>query len=76
MIDWMRLLRDLRGLHGTLTNVDRLINRHNPAMLTRLERGDVKDPSYSLGSSLIDLYQKNFDCDLPRVGAMQQKRLV
>ena len=61
MIDWQKVCSDLRGLFGSLRQVGRLIHHHNPDYLTKLERGEIADPRFSLGSSLIELYKLHVD---------------
>lgn len=75
MIDWQRICMDLRGMFGSLRQVGRLIHHHNPDYLTKLERGDIQDPRFSLGSSLIELYKLHVDIAIPMIGGGKQERL-
>ena len=67
MIDWQRICLDLRGIFGSLRQVGRLIHHHNPDYLTKLERGEIADPRFSLGSSLIELYKLHVDTSIAEV---------
>ena len=75
VIDWQRICLDLRGIFGSLRQVGRLIHHHNPDYLTKLERGEIADPRFSLGSSLIELYKLHVDIAIPMVGGGKQERL-
>ena len=76
MIDWQRICLDLRAVFGSLRQVGRLLHHHNPDYLTKLERGEISDPRYSLGEGLIELYRKHVDSVIPLVGVAQQTRLI
>ena len=76
VIDWQRICLDLRAVFGSLRQVGRLLHYHNPDYLTKLERGEISDPRYSLGDGLIELYRKHVDCVIPMVGVAQQTRLI
>ena len=75
MIDWQRMCMDLRGVFGSLRHVGRLIHYHNPDYLTKLERGHVSDPRFSLGQGLIELYKLHVDTSIPMIGGGKQERL-
>ena len=75
MIDWQRICLDLRGIFGSLRQVGRLIHHHNPDYLTKLERGEIAYPRFSLGSSLIELYKLHVDTSIPMIGGGKQERL-
>ena len=76
MTDWQRICSDLRRTFGTLRKVSRTLHHRNPDYLTKLERGEISDPRYSLGDGLIELYRKHVDCVIPMVGVAQQTRLI
>ena len=69
MIDWQRICLGLRKTFGTLRKVSRLLDHKNPDYLTKLERGEISDPRYSLGEGLIELYQLHVDAVIPRIGS-------
>lgn len=75
MIDWQRICLDLRGVFGSLRQVGRLLHHHNPDYLTKLERGEISDPRYSLGEGLIELYKRHVDTSIPMIGGGKQDRL-
>ena len=56
MTDWQRICSVLRRTFGTLRKVSRTLHHRNPDYLTKLERGEISDPRYSLGEGLIELY--------------------
>lgn len=68
MIDWQRVCFGLRGQYGSLRRVSRKIGYRNPDYLTKLERGEVSDPRFSVGLSLIDIYVEHFGRNIPMVG--------
>ena len=76
MTDWQRICSDLRRTFGTLRKVSRTLHHKNPDYLTKLERGEISDPRYSLGEGLIELYRKHVDSVIPLVGVAQQTRLI
>ena len=47
----------------------------NPDYLTKLERGEISDPRYSLGEGLIELYKLHVDTSIPMIGGGKQERL-
>ena len=67
MIDWQRVCFGLRRQYGSLRCVSRKIGYRNPDYLARLERGEVSDPRFSVGLSLIDIYVEHFGRDIPMV---------
>ena len=76
MIDWSRICLDLRALLGSCRQIARLVNSGDPDYIGKLCRGEVSDPRYSLGVSLVELYRKHIGDDLPMAGQAQQKRLI
>lgn len=58
MTDWPTICRDLRKIFGSLTQVARLLEYKNPEYLTKLERGEISDPRYSLGVALLEMHNK------------------
>ena len=76
MPDFQKIVLDLVLVFGSVRQIGRLLNYHNPDYLTKLTRGEVDDPRYSLGSSLIDLYQKHIREQIPITGAFQQRSLI
>ena len=68
MIDWQRVCFGLRRKYGSLRGVCRRIGYRNPDYLTKLERGEVSDPRFSVGLSLIDIYVEHFGREIPMVG--------
>lgn len=67
MIDWQRVCFDLRRVFGSMSQVSRLMHYKNPEYLTRLERGDVSDPRFSLGLNLINVYVEHVGTHVPMV---------
>lgn len=67
MIDWQRVCFDLRRVFGTMRKLGRSFGYRNPDYLTKLERGEVSDPRFSVGLSLIDIYVEHFGRDIPMV---------
>lgn len=55
MIDWQRVMWNLRRECGPLTKVARLANA-DPQHLQRLARGEVYEPRFSLALRLLDLH--------------------
>lgn len=76
MIDFARIVSDLRGHFGTVAQVARKMGYGNPDMLRHLERGEITDPRFSVGAALCDLYRKVIAEELPVVGGGQQRRLL
>ena len=76
MPDWAKILLDLRGVLGSVRQIERLIHHHNIDYLAKMIRGEVKEPRYSIGVALIELYQKHVREDIPMMGAMQQRALI
>ena len=75
VIDWQRMCSDLRRTFGTLQKVSRTLHHRNPDYLTKLERGEISDPRYSLGEGLIELYKIHVDTSIPMIGGGKQERL-
>ena len=75
MTDWQRICSDLRRTFGTLRKVSRTLHHRNPDYLTKLERGEISDPRYSLGEGLIELYKLHVDTSIPMIGGGKQERL-
>ncbi len=73
--DWQRICSDLRRTFGTLRKVSRTLHHRNPDYLTKLERGEISDPRYSLGEGLIELYKLHVDTSIPMIGGGKQERL-
>ncbi len=76
MNDWQRILLDLRKVFGSCRNIARNLQYRNPDYLTKLSRGEISDPPYSIGSGLIDLYRRHVREEIPVLGQMQQRALI
>lgn len=76
MPDWAKILLDLRGVFGSIRQIERLLNRNNVDYLTKMIRGEVNEPRYSVGHDLIELYKKHIGEEIPMIGQMQQRKLI
>ena len=50
-----------------MRKLGRSFGYRNPDYLTKLERGEVSDPRFSVGLSLIDIYVEHFGREIPMV---------
>lgn len=76
MTDWQRITFDLRALFGSCRAIARRLHYKNPDYLTKLSRGEISDPPYSVGAGLIDLYRRYIKEEIPMIGQMQQRALI
>lgn len=76
MPDWVKIILDLRAVCGSTRQVARMMNYGNPDYLSKMTRDEIKDPPWSVGDRLIELYRKHVREELPLVGAMQQRALI
>lgn len=76
MPDWQKIVLDLQSFFGSANHLARRLSYGNPEYLRHLSRGTIEDPRYSVGSMLIEAYQKHIREELPMVGAMQQRALI
>lgn len=76
MPDFQRIIIDMIRIFGSVRQIGRLLNYRNPDYLTKLSRGEIADPRYSLGCALIDLYKKHVAEELPIIGGFQQRNLL
>lgn len=53
-----------------------MMNYGNPDYLGKMARDEIKDPPWSVGDRLIELYRKHVREELPMLGAMQQRALI
>lgn len=67
MIDWQRVCFDLRRVFWSMSQVGRVLEYKNPEYLTKLERGEVSDPRFSLGYNLIHIYKEHVGTHVPMV---------
>lgn len=76
MIDWPYITLALRRHFGSCRQIARIMHYRNPDYIGKLMRGEIDDPPYSVGESLIELYLKHVGDRVPRVGERQQMRLI
>lgn len=76
MIDFARIVTDLRSHFGSVNQLARKMQYGNPDYLRHLERGEITDPRYSVGDRLIDLYRRLVSEDVPMVGGGVQRKLI
>jgi hypothetical protein len=76
MPDWSKIILELSSIFGSCRQVARLIHYGNPDYLRKMTRDEIKDPPWSVGDRLIELYRKHVGDDVPIIGAPQQKKLI
>lgn len=68
MIDWSRLLLDLRRICGSMRGVARLVKEQRGDYLSKIMRGEIEEPRYSLGQALIEAYRAHYGINVPMLG--------
>lgn len=68
MIDWARLLLDLRRVSGSMRGVARMVKEQRGDYLSKIMRGEIEEPRYSLGKALVEAYRANYGMDAPMLG--------
>ena len=68
MIDWSRICLDLRRICGSMRGVARLVKEQRGDYLSKLMRGEIEEPRYSLGQALIEAYRAHYGIDVPMLG--------
>ncbi len=58
MVDWQKMILDLRLVVGSCRQIARLMKYKNPDYIGRLSRGEITDPPHSVGAALIKLHNK------------------
>lgn len=75
MVDWSRVVLDLHHFFGSIAHLCRQMKYGNPDYLRHLESYRLTDPKYSIGSLLLEMYQKHIKEDIPMIGGQQKKLL-
>jgi hypothetical protein len=63
--DWKRVVAALRGEYGSCAQIARKLGYRNPTYLNHVMRGEIADPRWSLGNSLLELYRKMVGPEIP-----------
>ena len=75
-VDFSRIVLDLRREYGSVSRLARELGCKSPDMLYRLANGDVTEPPFTVGVSLVGQHQLKFGGPVPRVGDQVQRPLL
>lgn len=67
-IDFRRLLMELRREYGSINRLAREMEYKNPDYLRKLMNGDITEPPFTVGVTLVGHYAMKVAGPIPRVG--------